>query len=53
MAQYQCDVAMLPAKVIVVSHTTCYTGQAIAKPANEEFSGEKTVLALEAGAYRP
>ena len=68
MAQYQCDVAMLPlyslddlkamvaivpAEVILVGHTSYYTVQALEKLINEDLNGEKVIVALEPGPFRP
>jgi L-ascorbate metabolism protein UlaG (beta-lactamase superfamily) len=68
MAQYTCDIAfipayskaqaqalaeIIPAKAIVIEHTSYYAAKALADLFTQDIGGGKTFVALEVGPYTP
>ncbi|HTX90532.1 MAG TPA: MBL fold metallo-hydrolase [Anaerolineales bacterium] len=68
MANYKCDIAfvpvyskdgaqamakIIPARVIILEHTSYYAAQAVADLFTKDIGGGKQFLALEAGPYNP
>jgi L-ascorbate metabolism protein UlaG (beta-lactamase superfamily) len=68
MAQYTCDIAfipayskalaqelaeIIPAKAIIIEHTSFYAAKALADIFTQDIGGGKIFVALEAGPYQP
>jgi L-ascorbate metabolism protein UlaG (beta-lactamase superfamily) len=68
MAKYYCDIAFIPAyskalaqalaevvpaKMIIIEHTSYYAAKALADLFTQDIGGGKTFVALEAGPYQP